>query len=245
MVWTIQRNQILTVSSAEQMKKCIVWGGTGQAKMIRPILEREGYRIAAVFDDDSTIASPFPDIPFAGGWNEFLRQRQSLGYDMAFAVAIGGDRGRDRCAIGERLKREGLTPLTLIHATAHVGVSAAIGEGSQILPMAAVCEEAQIGSFCIVNTKASVDHESILGSGVHVMPGATVAGAVHIGNFVTIGSNATILPRVSIADGAVIGAGAVVTRDVGENAVIVGVPGREKAARRAEDATRQRTRKEE
>jgi acetyltransferase-like isoleucine patch superfamily enzyme len=46
-----------------------------------------------------------------------------------------------------------------------------------------------------------------------------------IGNRVSIGSNATILP-VAICDGAVIGAGAVVTRDITEPGIYAGNPAR-------------------
>lgn len=49
---------------------------------------------------------------------------------------------------------------------------------------------------------------------------------VEIGNDVWIGQNVTILPSVRIADGAVIGAGAVVTRDVPAYAIAAGVPAR-------------------
>lgn len=47
---------------------------------------------------------------------------------------------------------------------------------------------------------------------------------VEIGNKVWIGANATILPGVKIGAGAVIAAGAVVTKNVPERAVAVGVP---------------------
>jgi len=43
-------------------------------------------------------------------------------------------------------------------------------------------------------------------------------------DYASIGANATILPGVTIAEGAMIGAGAVVTRDVPPNAVVVGNP---------------------
>src|SRR5690625_707152 len=52
----------------------------------------------------------------------------------------------------------------------------------------------------------------------------TYADPVHIGNHTWIGSSATILPGVTIDDNAVIAAGAVVTKDVPTNTIVVGVP---------------------
>lgn len=47
-----------------------------------------------------------------------------------------------------------------------------------------------------------------------------------IGNDVWIGRNATIISGVNIGNGAIVGAGAVVTKDVPDYAVVVGVPAR-------------------
>lgn len=48
----------------------------------------------------------------------------------------------------------------------------------------------------------------------------------HVGKGASIGSNATILAGVTIGEKALIGAGAVVTRDVPPHAVVKGVPAR-------------------
>lgn len=47
-----------------------------------------------------------------------------------------------------------------------------------------------------------------------------------VGNDVWIGSNAVILRGVSVGTGAVVGAGAIVTKDVPDFAIVVGVPAR-------------------
>ena len=47
---------------------------------------------------------------------------------------------------------------------------------------------------------------------------------MNIGKYVTIGTNATILPDIVIEDGAYIGAGAVVTKNVKKNQIVVGNP---------------------
>ena len=49
---------------------------------------------------------------------------------------------------------------------------------------------------------------------------------VRIGNNVWVGANATILPGVTIGDNTVIGAGAVVSRDLPPNVLAMGVPAR-------------------
>ena len=49
---------------------------------------------------------------------------------------------------------------------------------------------------------------------------------ITIGNDVWIGARATIMPEVNIGDGAVIGAGAVVTKNVPAYAIVGGVPGK-------------------
>lgn len=52
------------------------------------------------------------------------------------------------------------------------------------------------------------------------------ASEIHIGDDVWIGGNVTILPGVSIGNNVVIGAGAVVTKDIPDNSLAVGVPAR-------------------
>ena len=42
----------------------------------------------------------------------------------------------------------------------------------------------------------------------------------------SIGSNATILCGITIGEGAIVGAGAVVTKDVPDHAIVAGVPAR-------------------
>ncbi len=55
---------------------------------------------------------------------------------------------------------------------------------------------------------------------------------VIIGSDVYIGAQAIVLPGVTIGNGAVIGANAVVTHDIPENAIAVGIPATVKAYRK-------------
>ena len=62
-----------------------------------------------------------------------------------------------------------------------------------------------------------------------------IAKPVSIGNDVWIGGNVTILPGVKIGNNVVVGAGAVVTKDVPDNVVVAGVPA--KIVKEIEDDT--------
>jgi sugar O-acyltransferase (sialic acid O-acetyltransferase NeuD family) len=203
----------------------VVWGGTGQAKVVGAILAGMGIRPGVVYDCSGEVASPFKGVPIIHDEDELFRWVDGRRRDaIGFVVAIGGDRGRDRLDIADRLAALGLVPLTLVHDSAFVARSATLGEGCQVLAMAAISEDAQLGRQVIVNTNATIDHECRIYDGVHVMPGAVLAGCVEVGARAMIGSNATILPRVRIGAGARVGAGAVVTRDVPSNTTVVGSP---------------------
>ncbi|GAA1724540.1 CatB-related O-acetyltransferase [Isoptericola hypogeus] len=65
--------------------------------------------------------------------------------------------------------------------------------------------------------------------------GIEQAGDTAVGNDVWIGREATILPGVTIGDGAVIGAHAVVTKDVGPYEIVAGNPARTIRTRFSDD----------
>lgn len=205
----------------------ILWGGTGQAKVLRPIIEHYGSKVAAVFNDLPDSEAPLAGIPFFHGQESFKawiadKDRASLG----FAIAIGNPHGRVRLRLHQWLIEEKLRPVTIAHPTAFIDPGAVIGEGSQIMAGAIVLAEARLGRQCIINTKASVDHEDALGDGVEVAPGATLCGCVEVGVNGWIGAGAVILPRLRVGADAVVGGGAVVTKDVPAGTTVVGNPAR-------------------
>ena len=51
-------------------------------------------------------------------------------------------------------------------------------------------------------------------------------GPIYIGNNVFFGNDAIVLPGVTIGDNCIIGAGAIVTKDIPSNSVVAGIPAR-------------------
>ena len=106
----------------------------------------------------------------------------------------------------------------------------------------------KLGSHSTINQNCRLDNRGGLEIGNNVSISANVciltadhdpqspdfAGRtrpVRIADYVFIGTRAMILPGVNIARGAVVGAGAVVTKDVGERMIVAGCPAKQIAMR--------------
>jgi sugar O-acyltransferase (sialic acid O-acetyltransferase NeuD family) len=207
-------------------KPLIIWGASGHSKVLREFIYQLGFDLIALFDN-AVVPVPFPNVPLFLGREGFLRWKvETCITRVAGLVAIGGDKGHERLAIQAFLRENNTEIINAVHPTAFVAADASLGEGCQVLAQSVIGVEARIGDGCIINTKASVDHECVLGDGVHIAPGATLAGCVEVGNCVMIGAGTVVLPRVRIGYNAIVGAGSIVTKDVPDNAVVVGNPAR-------------------
>ena len=120
---------------------------------------------------------------------------------------------------------------TIISPLAVWGEGVEVGPGLILCDFAMFTSDVKIGRGFLCNCYSWVAHECIVGDFVTFSGRVSCNGNVHIGDNVFVGSDATILngtddKPIRIGDGAVIGAGAVVTKDVPPGAKVVGVPAR-------------------
>lgn len=99
-----------------------------------------------------------------------------------------------------------------------------IGPRTRIQSHAFICELVTIGSDCFVGHGVMFVND-VFAHGGPARGDKTLWRVTRIGDRVSIGSNATILP-VNICDDVVIGAGAVVTRDIVAPGIYAGNPAR-------------------
>jgi acetyltransferase-like isoleucine patch superfamily enzyme len=121
-----------------------------------------------------------------------------------------------------------------------------IGEGTRIGAFVEVQRGAVIGANCKISSHSFVCAGVTIGDGVFIGHGVMFTNdrypravnedgslqtdadweliPTRVERYVSIGTNATILPGVTIGEGALVGAGAVVTKDVPPYSVVAGVP---------------------
>ena len=119
------------------------------------------------------------------------------------------------CAIGDE---------TFVGPFVEIQKGANIGKRCRIQSHAFICELVTIGDECFISHGAMFINDLFV-NGSAAGENRDLWRRTKIGNRVSIGTNATVLP-VTICDGAVIGAGAVVTKDIVESGVYVGNPAR-------------------
>jgi acetyltransferase-like isoleucine patch superfamily enzyme len=118
------------------------------------------------------------------------------------------------CAIGDT---------SFIGPFVEIQKGATIGRRCRVQSHAFVCELVTIGDDCFISHGAMFINDPFVTGGPAEKP--ELWRSTRLGNRVSIGTNATILP-VTICDRVVIGAGAVVTRDITEPGFYVGNPAR-------------------
>jgi UDP-N-acetylbacillosamine N-acetyltransferase len=213
------------MSDHSTQRKLVIWGASGHALVVADAVRLSGtYEIAGFLDDmhPERRGEAFCGAQVLGG-AEQLDGLQERGVEHLF-FAFGNCAARLKLA--ELVSAKGFSLATVVHPRAVVAPDVQVGAGAFIAAGAVINPGARIGANVIVNTCASVDHESIVEEGAHICPGVRLAGGVTVGRAAWVGIGASIIDHVRIGAESVIGAGAVVLKDIPDGVLAYGVPAR-------------------
>jgi sugar O-acyltransferase (sialic acid O-acetyltransferase NeuD family) len=189
------------------------------------------HRIASVLDDDP---AKWGKVLFGHrilGGRDLLGQLKDEGISRAL-VAIGDN--DKRAELTGLLRDSGFLLTQAIHPTAPLLPGCRIGEGAVVLVNAFIGAEAVVGENAIISVGAVVGHDSRVGAFAQLCPHVTLAGQTEVGDYSFVGMGAAILPGVKVGSRVIIGANAVVNRDLPDGVAAIGVPSRIIACRSVE-----------
>lgn len=202
------------------MEQVLVFGTGGHAKVVIDIIEKEGrYSVSGVIDHRPQQTLYFENYTYLGTDDDIGK----LGIFQGI-VAVGDNGLRQQ--IAEKIAA--LLPkfrfITAIHPSAQIARGVEISSGSVVMAGSCINSDTRIGAHCIINTRSSIDHDCVIEDFASIAPGATLGGNVRVGYGSAIGLGASVIHKVSIGAHSLIGAGAVVVKDLPGNVVAYGVP---------------------
>jgi len=144
------------------------------------------------------------------------------GQELYVANAIGDPVIKKR--VTERLRESINKYPVLIHPSVISSDKVSFGEGSIICAGNIITVNIEIGNHVIINLDCTIGHDAIIGDYSTVLPGVNVSGFVKMEECVSVGTGSTIIQGITIGKNTVIGAGAIVVKDLPANCTAVGSP---------------------
>jgi sugar O-acyltransferase (sialic acid O-acetyltransferase NeuD family) len=203
-------------------KKLILVGYSGHGLAVADVALENGIDIHGYIDIEEKRSNPF-NLQFLG--SEKSLEDKYFKEPYYFILGMGDINLRKKLA--DFIYSRGGKFSNVVDSSASISKRVILRNGSFISKSATINAFSSIGANCIINTGSIVEHECLLGNNVHIAPGAVLAGNVKVGNDSFIGANAVIKQGITIGNNVVVGAGTVVIKDIKENMIIVGNPGKE------------------
>lgn len=208
------------------MKDIIVYGAGGHAKILIDIIENsELYRVVGVIGLDNEGTSELMGYRVFKGdshLDSFFRKGvRNIG------IGIGGfTNNTKRKEVYHLLKGKGFTFPNIIDPSATISRHCSMGEANVIFAGVIINTEVTIGNNVVIATGSSIDHEAVIMDNVLVSAGVTIGAGNVINDGALIALGAKVVSRVNIGSDVLVGAGSVVTKDIKEPGVYIGIPAR-------------------
>lgn len=184
-------------------KRVIVIGAGGHGRsMAEAILLLGRDELIGFVDDGADADSRVWSYPMLGRTDALHTLREHV---HAVVVAIGNNAVREK--LHARVREAGFELLSVIHPTAFVSPTAALGAGCAVMAGAVVGTEAHLGEGVIVNCGATVDHHCRVDAFGHLGVNACMAGGSVLGHRAWMQAGSALGYGVQIEDDAVLAPG--------------------------------------
>jgi sugar O-acyltransferase (sialic acid O-acetyltransferase NeuD family) len=201
----------------------IIIGAKGFAKEVLEVLQQlNSLQNVAFYDDVNEIGDTlYNTFPILKDENQVRAFFKSAGNE--FTIGIGTP--KYRYLMCKKFESWGGKLVSTVSPFSHVGhFGNTIGSGVNIMTGTVITNDVTIGKAGLINLNCTVGHDSVIAEFVELCPGVHISGNCKIGKLTFIGTNATILPNITIGKNVIVGAGALVTKDLPDNVLAMGSP---------------------
>ena len=203
-------------------KTLLILGAGGFGREVLWAARAEGhYNLGGFLDDDPLKHGKLLcHVPVLGGLDR-LKEMDLTKVEIIFGI---GPPSTKRKLLAKISNGVGVSFAVIEHPSVQRSSYVKIGEGTVLTAGCILTTQVTIGRHVNLNLDCTVGHDTTIGDFSNISPGVHISGRVDIEEGVDIGTGANILPGVRIGKWSVIGAGAVVTKDIPPYTVSVGIP---------------------
>lgn len=207
------------------MKDLIIFGASGFGREVAWLVERINnvaptWNLLGFMDDDDSIQGTS-----VNGYKVLGKTKDVGSYpDAYFVCAVGASRTREKIINNLKSVNPDIKFGTVIDPSVEKSDLVSIGEGSIICAHTIITVNISIGKHVIINLDCTVGHDAVLSDFVTLYPSVNVSGMTKIGHAVELGTGMQIIQGKSVGDYSIVGAGAVVVKDIPEKCTAVGSP---------------------
>lgn len=204
------------------MKSIIIGAGT-YGEVYLAYLQEAGIEIVGFVDDNPDLQGNYvKGLPVLGTIADLQYLKDECDATAVYCP-IGNNKLRVRFL--EYAKSLGYKTPCFIHSSVIMHSSVTIGDGVYILLGAKIMPYTKIDDYVMISMNALVAHHNHLKRGTFISTGVNFGASITANENSYIGIGATIMTGIhNLGKDCVVGAGAVVIRDVPDNAVVAGVP---------------------
>ncbi|MGV9011223.1 MAG: acetyltransferase [Flavobacteriales bacterium] len=197
----------------------IVVGAGGHAKEVADEWVKNGRSLNDIeFFDDVTGKVSLLDRPVHGNMG-------SIGPGQEFIIAVGDPTVREK--LYNVFIRAGHNPINIqAHSAEISSLNTILGHGLNIMAGVVIGPNVKVDDGVLLNSGVHLHHDSSIGEFCEISPRVSILGEAQVERKVRIGTGAIILPGIVIGQYAVVGAGALVDRNVPPHTTVVGIPAR-------------------
>lgn len=207
------------------MKDLIIFGASGFGREVAWAVERVNsvtptWNLLGFMDDDDSIQGN--EI---NGYKVLGKTSNIKEYSNAYFVcAVGASKVREKIINNMKVINPDIKFGTVIDPSVEMSDFVTIGEGSIICAHTIVTVNISIGNHVIINLDCTVGHDAVLQDFVTLYPSVNVSGNTNIGHAVELGTGMQIIQGKTVGNYSIVGAGAVVVKDIPEKCTAVGSP---------------------
>ena len=209
------------------MKKIVIVGAGGFAREVAWLI-RDINSQSPTYDFMGFLVSDLSRLGEQDSRDQVLGDFNWLDENRAVdALAFGIGTPAAKLALGAELgsRFPKLDWPALVHPTAQFDRSSCKLEPGVVLCAGTIGTVNLVFEACaMVNLSCTLGHEARIGEACVLNPTVNISGGVRLQKGVLVGTGAQVLQYVTVGAGAIVGAGAVVTKDVEPGATVVGMP---------------------